>query len=97
MDQHTNKRNGKAWVLYKTPKQAEAALDALDGLILNNRSIEIKRSLKKGFVPADPTNFTPQHRFTGVPLKAPVDVSKISSTSKFLGSKPPMKNNYSRK
>ncbi len=51
VDYDTNKRNGKAWVLYKTTKQAEAALEALDGMILNNRSIEIKRSLKKGFVP----------------------------------------------
>jgi RNA recognition motif-containing protein len=66
VDYDTNKRNGKAWVLYKTSKQAEMALEALDGLILNNRSIEIKRSLKKGFVPADTTNFTTNTRFTGL-------------------------------
>lgn len=92
----SNKRNGKAWVLYKTTKQAEAALEALDGLILNNRSIEIKRSLKKGFVPADTTNFTPNTRFTGLANK--MDSGKPgAATSKYLGSKPPIKNAYSRK
>jgi hypothetical protein len=66
IDHNSNKRNGKAWCLYRTSKQAEMALEGLDGLILNNRSIEIKRSLKKGFVPADTTNFTTNTRFTGL-------------------------------
>jgi RNA recognition motif-containing protein len=92
----SNKRNGKAWVLYKTTKQAEAALEALDGLILNNRSIEIKRSLKKGFVPADTTNFTPNTRFTGLANK--MEGGKPgAANSKYLGNKPPIKNAYSRK
>lgn len=38
----------------------------MDGLQLNGRNIEIKRSLKKGFVPADTTNFTSSTKFTGI-------------------------------
>jgi RNA recognition motif-containing protein len=64
-DNSTGLRNGKAWVLYKTSKQAERCLDELDGLSLNNRSIEIKRSLKKGFTPADQNNFTSKQKFQG--------------------------------
>ena len=37
----------------------------MDGANFNNRSIEIKNSLKKGFVPSDPTNFTINHKFKG--------------------------------
>ena len=51
-------RNGKAWITYKLNAEAEKALEALDGISLNKRSIEIKKSLKKGFVPNDSTNFT---------------------------------------
>jgi hypothetical protein len=32
----------------------------------NGRNIEIKRSLKKGFIPADTTNFTSSTKFTGI-------------------------------
>lgn len=66
VDNRTNLRNGKAWILYKTIAQSEKAIDALDGMSLNNRSIEIKKSLKKGFVPADTTNFTSSTKFTGI-------------------------------
>ncbi len=44
-------RNGKAFITYKSTKEAEFAMQELDGKVLNNRSIEIKRSLKRGSVP----------------------------------------------
>ena len=44
-------RNGKAWIKYKTAKQALYAMAELDGKSLNSRSIEIKQCLKKGFYP----------------------------------------------
>ena len=83
-------------MLYKTTKQAEAALEALDSLILNNRSIEIKQSLKKGLFPTDTTNFTPNTHFTGLVNK--MEGGKPgAANSKYFGSKPPIKNAYSRK
>ena len=55
-------------------------------MILNDRSIEIKRSLKKGFVPADTTNFTASTRFTGLGGKsdpyAHIPKSKGGATGK---------------
>ena len=55
-------------------------------MILNNRSIEIKRSLKKGFVPTDTTNFTVSTRFTGLGGKsdpyANITKSKVAPSGK---------------
>jgi hypothetical protein len=56
-------------------------------LQLHGRNIEIKRSLKKGFVPADTTNFTSSTKFTGIfpstssaPSNPPQVIGAIVST-----------------
>ena len=46
------------------------ALEELDGMSLNDRAIEIKRSLKKGFFPIDNTNFMTKSRFNGSKIKS---------------------------
>jgi len=55
VDFNSGLRNGKAWIKFKTHKQAIAAMVNLDGKSLNDRSIEIKQCLKKGCYP--PTDF----------------------------------------
>lgn len=51
-------RNGKAWVRYRTGREAERAMEELDGLSMNGRSIEVKKGLKKGFTPQDYVHFS---------------------------------------